>query len=68
MPRGKQKPRHVFGFPEIEVGDWHGEFAGAPSGNIGQHIQPGPPCPSSNDLRPFRLWKNGVSGSGSWLI
>ena len=25
-------------------------------------------CPSSNDLRPFRLWKNGVSGSGSWLI
>jgi hypothetical protein len=25
-------------------------------------------CPSSNDLRPFGLWKNGVSGSGSWLI
>ena len=25
-------------------------------------------CPSSNDLRLFGLWKNGVSGSGSWLI
>lgn len=43
MPRGKQKTSHVFHLPEIEVGDWHGEFAGAPSGNIGQHIQPGPP-------------------------
>ncbi|AJD41685.1 hypothetical protein RGR602_CH02359 [Rhizobium gallicum bv. gallicum R602sp] len=43
MPRGKQKPRRAFALPEIEVGDWHGEFAGPPSGNIGQHIQPGPP-------------------------
>ncbi|MBA1343942.1 hypothetical protein [Rhizobium sp. WYCCWR 11146] len=43
MPRGKPKPRPVVGLPEIEVGDWHGEFAGPPSGNIGQHIQPGPP-------------------------
>jgi type IV secretion system protein VirB9 len=25
-------------------------------------------CPSSNDLRLFGLWKNGVSGSVSWLI
>ncbi|MFK3851589.1 hypothetical protein ACI2J5_18965 [Agrobacterium pusense] len=43
MLRGKQKPRHAFALPEIEVGDWHGEFAGTPSGNIGQHTQPGPP-------------------------
>ncbi|WP_374638680.1 nucleotidyl transferase AbiEii/AbiGii toxin family protein [Agrobacterium salinitolerans] len=27
-----------------------------------------PDCPSSNDLRLFGLWKNGVSGSVSWLI
>ena len=25
-------------------------------------------CPSSNDLRLFGLWKNGVSGSVCWLI
>ena len=25
-------------------------------------------CPSSNDLRRFGLWKNGVSGSVCWLI
>ncbi|RVG88443.1 hypothetical protein CN221_27295 [Sinorhizobium meliloti] len=43
MPGGKQKRRSGFTLPEIEVGDWHGEFAGPPSGNIGQHIQPGPP-------------------------
>lgn len=43
MPRGKQKPGREFALPAIEVGDWHGEFAGPPSGNIGQHVQPGPP-------------------------
>ena len=42
MPRGKSKPRRAFVLPEIEVGDWLGEFAGPPSGNIGQHLQPGP--------------------------
>lgn len=30
MPRGKPKPRPAFALPEIEVGDWHGEFAGPP--------------------------------------
>ena len=43
MPRGKRKPPRVGASPEIEVGDWRGEFAGSPSGNIGQHIQPWPP-------------------------
>ncbi|ANM09227.1 MULTISPECIES: hypothetical protein [unclassified Rhizobium] len=43
MPQGKPKPRLAVAFPEIEVGDWRGEFAGPPNGNIGQHIQPGPP-------------------------
>lgn len=38
MPREKSKPRLAFALPEIEVGDWHGEFAGSPSGKIGQHI------------------------------
>jgi hypothetical protein len=28
----------------------------------------GAACPSSNDLRLFGLWKNGVSGSVCWLI
>ncbi|AVA21295.1 hypothetical protein NXC24_CH01644 [Rhizobium sp. NXC24] len=44
MPKGKQKRRPRLSWPEIEVGAWLGEFAGGPSGAIGQHVQPGPPC------------------------
>ena len=31
------------GWPEVEVGQWSGEFAKRPSGSIGHHVQPGPP-------------------------
>lgn len=30
MPPAKQKRRSGFTLPEIEVGDWYGEFAGPP--------------------------------------
>lgn len=43
MPKNTKKELPKFAWPEVEVGDWVGEFAQRPSGSIGQHIQPGPP-------------------------
>ncbi len=43
MPKNTKKELPKFAWPEVEVGDWTGEFAQRPSGSIGQHIQPGPP-------------------------
>ncbi|MBY5370480.1 hypothetical protein [Rhizobium leguminosarum] len=43
MPKSTKKELPKFAWPEVEVGDWAGEFAQRPSGSIGQHVQPGPP-------------------------
>jgi hypothetical protein len=43
MPKGNRKQRPRLIWPDIEIGDWSGEFAGSPSGSIGQSVQPGPP-------------------------
>ncbi|NTH06474.1 hypothetical protein [Rhizobium rhizogenes] len=43
MPKSAKKEPTKFAWPEVEVGDWTGEFAKRPSGSIGQHVQPGPP-------------------------
>lgn len=43
MPKGSRSHRPKFTWPDIEIGSWSGEFAGSPSGSIGQNVQPGPP-------------------------
>lgn len=43
MPRKKRLEPVKYDWPEVEAGNWKGEFAKRPSGSIGHHVQPGPP-------------------------
>ncbi|WP_105435850.1 hypothetical protein [Neorhizobium tomejilense] len=43
MPRKKVTEPAKAKWPDVEAGNWKGEFAKSPSGSIGQHVQPGPP-------------------------
>ncbi|TAV74741.1 hypothetical protein [Rhizobium leguminosarum] len=43
MPKNSKKELPKFVWPEVELGNWAGEFANRPTGSTGHHVQPGPP-------------------------